>query len=67
MNERVSLRDIYAAITELRKEVTERVDKIDDRVRALERRAAWAAGVLALYAFLTQGAPALARALAAAP
>ena len=60
MSDKVSLRDIYDSISDLRKEITGRVDRIDDRVQDVESKTdnllgKIGIGVMVISAFISSG------------
>jgi len=60
MNDRITSRDIYNAIGDLRKEITNRIDRIDDRVQVVEGKTdnllgKVGIGVMVVSAFISTG------------
>jgi hypothetical protein len=60
MSDKVSLRDIYDNINDLRKEVSDRINRIDDRVQIVESKTdnllgKIGIGVMVVSAFISTG------------
>jgi len=60
MNDRITSRDIYNAIGDLRKEITNRIDRIDDRVQVVKGKTdnllgKVGIGVMVVSAFISTG------------
>ena len=64
MTDKVSLKDIYDSVNDLRKEVTDKVNRIDDRVQTVELKTEnllgkVGIGVMIVSAFISSGVVAL--------